>query len=124
MKEKTQRTARIVGLIIAMVLLVNIFYVPEVSAIEPYTIMTIYPELTTSDGRMTVKLCITYQESTGIFTGASVQQVICTTDISKMTVSSPWLSSDKKTVYVEVSYNCPKNGTIYNITEILYKSAP
>lgn len=124
MKEKTQRTAKIVGLIIAMVLLVNIFYVPEVSAIEPYTIMTIYPELPTSDGRVTVKLCITYQESTGIFTGASVQQVIVKTDVTQLIVGSPWLSSDKKTVYIEVSYNCPKNGTIYNITERLSKSAP
>lgn len=124
MKENACRTARIVGLIIAMVLLINIFYVPEVSAVEPYTIMTIYPELTTSDGRVTVKLCITYQESTGIFTGASIQQVRGTTDITQLIVGKPELSSDKKTVYVDVSYNYPANGTTYMWTETLSKSAP
>lgn len=124
MKEKTQRTARIVGLIIAMVLLVNIFYVPEVSAIEPYTIMTIYPELTTSDGRVTVKLCITYQESTGIFTGASIQQIKGTTDVYNLVVDSPELSSDKKTVRVELGYNYDSGGMTYYIVETLSKSAP
>ncbi|MCH5270601.1 MAG: hypothetical protein J1E83_07590 [Lachnospiraceae bacterium] len=124
MKEKAQRTARIVGLFIAMVLLVNTFYVPEVSAIEPYTIMTIYPELTTADGRVTVKLCITYQESTGIFTGASIQQIIRTTDVSQLTVGNAVLSSDKKKVTVEVAYNFPYDGTTYRRVETLSKSVP
>lgn len=124
MKEKAQRTAKIVGLMIAMVLLVNIFYVPEVSAVEPYAIMTIYPVLTTSDNRVAVTVCITYQESTGIFTGASVQQVSAKVDVSQLTVGHAVLSSDKKTVTVEVAYNYSSNGTTFRVIETLSKSVP
>lgn len=124
MREKAQRTARIVRLMIAMVLLMNTFYVPEVSAIEPYAIMTIYPVLTTADNRVAVTLCITYQESTGIFTGASVQQVSAKVDVSQLTVGNAVLSSDKKTVTVEVAYNFPYDGTTYRRIETLSKSVP
>lgn len=124
MKEKAQKTAKMVGLIIAMVLLVNTFYVPEVSAVEPYTLLFIYPELSTSDGRVTVKLAIGYQDSLGVFVGASIQQVTVTTDVSQLIVGNAVLSSDKKTVTVEVAYNYPSNGVTFRRIETLSKSVP
>lgn len=124
MKNRIKKTARIVGLILAVVLLLNTFYASEVSAAESRTIMTIYPELTTSDGRVTVTVCITYQESTGIFTGASVQRIGATTDVSNLVVETPVLSADKKTVTVTVGYNYTSWGTTYYAIERLQKKAP
>ena len=123
MKNFIRKMTRIVGLTIALVLLVNTFYVPEVSAAQN-AILTIYPVLTTSDNRVEVTLCVTYQESTGIFTGASVQRVGATTDVSNLLVESPVLSADKKTLSVEVSYDYTSWFTTRRVVEYLVKNAP
>lgn len=124
MKNFIRKMTKIVGLMIALVLLVNTFSAREVSAAESRAIMTIYPELTTSDGRVTLVLCITYQESTGIFTGASVQRIGATSDVSALKVSTPVLSSDKKKVTVTVSYNYLSGGVWYACEEYMVKEAP
>ena len=124
MKNRIKKTARIVGLILAVVLLLNTFYASEVSAAESRTIMTIYPVLTTSDNRVAVTVCITYQESTGIFTGASVHQIAAKTDVSNLVVETPELSADKKTVTVLVGYNYTSWGVTHYVREVLSKKAP
>ena len=123
MKNFIQKMTRIVGLAIALVLLVNTFYVPEVSAAQN-AILTIYPVLTTSDNRVAVTLCVTYQESTGIFTGASVQRVGFTSDVSNLLVESPVLSADKKTLSVKVSYEYTSWFKTQRVEEYLIKNAP
>lgn len=124
MREHTGKTARVVGLIIAMVLLVNIFYVPEVSAVEPYTLMTIFPELTTSDGRVSVILNLTYQESYGVFVAASIKSIGGTSDVFNLVVENPVISSDGTIVRVQVGYNYTSWFSTYYVVETLSKSVP
>lgn len=124
MKKGIQEMARMVSLVIALVLVVNVLYVPEVAAVEPYTLMPITTDLKTSDGRMTVTLAITYQESSGTFIYASVQQVKFTSDVSNPVVEAPYLTADKKTVMVTVGYNYTSWGTTYYAIETLTKTVP
>lgn len=124
MKNFILRSTKFVGLVLALSLLLNTYNVQEVLAAETRTIMTITPTLVTSDNRVAVTVSITYQESTGIFTGASVKQVAATTDVSNLTVEPAILSSDKKMVSVKVSYNYPSGAYTRTAVEYLTKSVP
>lgn len=124
MKKGIQEMAKMVSLVIALVLVVNIFYVPEVAAVEPYTLMPITTDLTTSDGRMTVTLAITYQESSGTFISATIKRVGITTDVSNPAVEAPILSADKKSVSVYVGYNYTSWGSTHYVREVLTKTVP
>ena len=107
MKHRVKKWMAAMGLALAMVCLANGFYAPEVIALEDSrdSILTIYPELKTDDGRITVGLCLTYQESMGIFTGMSVQYVHMDTSVTYVRVQNYYLSEDKKWAYVEVVYS-------------------
>lgn len=130
MKAGMRKIKQMAGMIIALVLLVNGFYAPVVSAAapepdaQPCTLMTIYPELTTPDGRITVKLCLTYQESTGKFTGASVQQITSDTSVKFRYIMDVAFSDDMTTVYVHVHYDYVEDGQQYGCCVTLTKSVP
>lgn len=130
MKAGMRKIKRMAGMIIALVLLVNGFYAPVVSAAapepdaQPCTLMTIYPELTTPDGRVIVKLCLTYQESTGKFTGASVQQLLPDTSVKYLRIAGLTFSEDMTTVCVHVHYDFVEDGQQYSRCVMLTKSVP
>ncbi|MCH5276134.1 MAG: hypothetical protein J1E65_09855 [Lachnospiraceae bacterium] len=123
MKEKAQKLARFTGLVMALALLVNIFYAPEVLATKD-TVLFSTPALTTSDGRVTVNLSLGYQDSNGTYISASIKSIGATTDVSDLVVEDPVISSDKKTVTVKVSYYYKSGGVIHLRTETLAKNAP
>ncbi len=130
MKAGMRKIKQMAGMIIALVLLVNGFYAPVVSAAapepdaQPCTLMTIYPELTTPDGRVIVKLCLTYQESTGKFTGASVQQLLPDTSVKYLRIAGLTFSEDMTTVAVHVHYDYEEDGQQYSRCVLLTKSVP
>lgn len=126
MKHRVKKWMAALGLALAMVCLANGFYAPEVTALEDSrdSILTIYPELVTDDGRVAVGVCLTYQESTGIFTGMSVQYMHIAPSVTYARVQNYYLSADKKWAYVEVVYKFKENGIEYTASPILYKTAP
>ncbi len=126
MRYRVKKWMAALGLALAMVCLANGFYAPEVIALEDSrdSILTIYPELTTDDGRIVVGVCLTYQESMGIFTGMSVQYVHMDPSVTYMHVQSYYLSEDKKMAYVSVIYDYVENGIKYTAMPILYKTVP
>ena len=126
MRCRVKKWMTALGLALAMVCLANGFYAPEVTALEDSrdSILTIYPEMVTPDGRISVGVCLTYQESTGIFTGMSIQHVYMDTSVTYVRVQDYYLSADKKWAYVEVIYTYKENGIEYTASPILYKTVP
>lgn len=130
MKAGMRKIKQMAGMIIALVLLVNGFYAPVVSAAapepdaQPCTLMTIYPELTSPDGRIKVKLCLTYQESTGKFTGASVQQFLSDSSVRYHYIMGVTFSEDMTTVAVHVHYDFVEDGQQHSCCVLLTKSVP
>ena len=126
MKPRVKKWMAAMALVLAAVFLAEVFYAPEVTALEaqPNSILTIYPELVTDDGRVTVGLCLTYQESTGTFTGMSVQHVYMDPSVTYLRVQDYYLSADRKWAYVEVVYKFKENGIEYGNSPILYKTVP
>ena len=126
MKPSVKKWMAAMALVLAAVFLAEVFYAPEVTALEasPNSILTIYPELVTGDGRVTVGLCLTYQESTGIFTGMSIQHVYMDPSVTYLRIQRYYLSEDRKWAYVEVIYSFMENGVEYTASPILYKTVP
>lgn len=126
MKPRVKKWMAAMALALAAVFLAEVFYAPEVTALEaqPNSILTIYPELVTDDGRVTVGLCLTYQESTGTFTGMNVQHVYMDPSVTYLRIQDYYLSADRKWAYVELIYSFKENGVEYGNSPILYKTVP
>lgn len=122
MEKNKQKVFQFVGLAIAMALLVNMARVLPVSAAEARSIFTVYPVVSSSDSRVSVTLCATYQESLNIYTGASVHTVSAMSGVKDLSVGVPYLSSDQKTIYVQISYRLNVNGEYVYKSEVLSKS--
>lgn len=120
--EKKHKIFHYAGLVMALVLLVNMLYAIPLSAAETRSIMFSYPVLSTSDARVSVTLCVGYQESYDIYIGASVSNVSIMRDVISYSVGKPVISEDGRTITVSVSYELKTDGGTIVKMEYLKKS--